>query len=90
MSNAPSAVALEDYQSNDPTCPIAEGDLPGPRSALLLREWIAFQKAKEAAKAKEAEARQVVRAVWIVEVVKRQEDDVRAAAVKAHEAIDIE
>ncbi|KAF9009771.1 hypothetical protein BDZ89DRAFT_1143746 [Hymenopellis radicata] len=78
----PVVVPMDYYQYNDPTCPIPEGDLPGPRSATLLGEWIAHQKA---AKANEEEAaRQTARAaqVKVVEVVKRQEDDVRAVKAR--------
>ncbi|KAF8999706.1 hypothetical protein BDZ89DRAFT_1051197 [Hymenopellis radicata] len=41
----PVVVPMNYYQYNDPTCPIPEGDLPGPRSATLLAAWIAHQKA---------------------------------------------
>ncbi|KAF8987410.1 hypothetical protein BDZ89DRAFT_1152645 [Hymenopellis radicata] len=90
----PAVTPLEYYQYNDPTCPIPEGDLPGPRSDTLLREWIEYQKA---VKAKEEEARQTARRAVqakVEETAKRQEEDVRAMkrleeevrAVKAREA----
>ncbi|KAF8886841.1 hypothetical protein CPB85DRAFT_1459580 [Mucidula mucida] len=76
---------LEYYQYNDPTCPIPEGDLPGPRSDYLFPLWLAYQKkAKAEAEAKEEEEK--ARALLAkakaeeVEVVER-----RVCAVKAQE-----
>ncbi|KAF8886848.1 hypothetical protein CPB85DRAFT_1336061 [Mucidula mucida] len=75
---------LEYYQYNDPTCPIPEGDLPGPRSNYLFPLWLAYQK-KAKAKAEEEEEEEA-RALLAkaqaeeVEVVER-----RVCAVKDQE-----